>query len=252
MPPTRHALPSAIVTAEIPGFPEHFPVRDDGRRSLRYHAVSWLCRTILRGFFGSGLRIDPASAFPVKGPLLVVSNHLSNIDPFIFGGYAPGALFCITKRELFNNPVSSWVMAGCNCFPVDRGTADRRALRTALDVLSRRGRLLIFLEGTRSATPGMRRAEAGVGFLARRSGAAVLPVAIWGTETALGRGRVLPKRVPIRVRYGPVFRLPEVAPGERRDDQATADLIGTRIAALLPPAYRGVYAAEGSPPSSGG
>jgi 1-acyl-sn-glycerol-3-phosphate acyltransferase len=241
----RDALPSALVTAEIPGFPERFPVRDDGGRTLRYHVVSWLCRVMLRGFFGRSLRVDPPAGFPLNGPLLVVCNHLSNIDPFLFGGFAPGALFCITKRELFSNPVSSWVMGGCNCFPIDRGTADRRALRTALDALSRKRRLLIFLEGTRSATPGMRRAEAGVGFLARRSGALILPVAVWGTEAALGRGHTLPKRVPIRFRYGPVFRLPDLAPGERRDDQMTADLIGTRIAALLPPAYRGVYAPEG-------
>jgi 1-acyl-sn-glycerol-3-phosphate acyltransferase len=244
----RHALPSAHVTAEIPGFPERFPVRTDGKRTLRYHVVSWLCRTFLRGFFGRGLRVDPPTDFPNEGPLLVVSNHLSNIDPFLFGGYAPGALYCITKRELFSNPFVSWVMAGCNCFPVDRGAADRQAMRTALDVLSRRGRRLIFLEGTRSATPGMRRAEAGAGFLARRSGARILPVAIWGTEAALGRGRRLPRRVPIRMRYGPVFDLPDRAPGERHDDQAMADLIGSRIAALLPPAYRGVYAGEDENP----
>src|ERR1700693_1031708 len=238
----RHALPSAIVTDEIPGFPEHFPVRDDGAKTLRYHAVSLICRIVLRGFFGRGLRVDPPTGFPKEGPLLIVSNHLSNIDPFIFGGWAPGALFCITKRELFSNPVSSWVMGGCNCFPVDRGTADRPAMRTALDVLSRGARLLIFLEGTRSATPGMRRAEAGVGFLARRSGAAILPVAVWGTEAALPRGHKIPRRVPIRLKLGPVFQLPERVPGERRDDQAVADLIGSRIAELLPPAYRGVYA----------
>ena len=248
----RHVLPSGIVTAEIPGFPEHFPVREDGRKTWRYHAVSLICKVVLRGFFGRGLRVDPPAGFPKEGPLLVVCNHLSNIDPFIFGGWAPGAIYCITKRELFSNPVASWVMGGCNCFPVDRGTPDRRALRTALDVLARKGRLLIFLEGTRSATPGMRRAEAGVGFLARRSGAAILPVAVWGTETALGRGRRLPKRVPIRMRYGPVFHLPDQSPGERRDDQAVADLIGSRIAALLPPAYRGVYAAEENPPDRTG
>jgi 1-acyl-sn-glycerol-3-phosphate acyltransferase len=244
----RDALPSAIVTDELPGFPRRFPVRDDGKRSLRYHAISLTCRTVLRGFFGRGLRLDSPAGFPSDGPLLVVSNHLSNIDPFLFGGYAPGALYCITKRELFSNPISSWIMGGCNCFPVDRGTADRQAVRRALDVLAHRGRLLIFLEGTRSATPGMRRAEAGVGFLARRSGASILPVAIWGTEAALGRGRRLPKRVPIRMRYGPVFSIPERASGERRDDQAIADLIGTRIAALLPPDYRGVYAAEAARP----
>jgi 1-acyl-sn-glycerol-3-phosphate acyltransferase len=242
-----HALPSVVVTAEIPGFPERFPVRDDGVRSWRYRAVSLICKASLRGFFGRGLQLDPMSAFPSEGPLLVVCNHLSNIDPWIFGGFAPGALYCMSKRELFDNPIIAWILAGCNCFPVDRGSADRRALRTALDVLSRRGRLLIFLEGTRSSTPGMRRAEAGVGFLARRSGASILPVGVWGSEAALPRGHKLPRRVPIRLRLGPVFKLPERVPGERRDDQAVADLIGSRIAELLPPVYRGVYASLGEP-----
>jgi 1-acyl-sn-glycerol-3-phosphate acyltransferase len=243
LPPVRYALPSAVVTAEIPGFPERFPVRDDGVRSWRYRAVSLICRASLRGFFGRGLQLDSISSVPDEGPLLVVCNHLSNIDPWIFGGFGPGVLYCMSKRELFNNPVVAWILAGCNCFPIDRGAADRRALRTALDLLARHGRLLIFLEGTRSATPGMRRAEAGVGFLARRSGASILPVGVWGTEAALPRGRKFPKRVPIRLELGPVFKLPERVPGERRDDQAVADLIGTRIAELLPPAYRGVYGA---------
>jgi 1-acyl-sn-glycerol-3-phosphate acyltransferase len=243
----RHALPSILVTAEIPGFPERFPVRDDGVRSLRYHAVSLICRVSLRGFFGRGLQLDPMSSFPSEGPLLVVCNHLSNIDPWIFGGFGPGVLYCMSKRELFNNPIVAWILAGCNCFPIDRGTADRRALKTALDVLARRGRLLMFLEGTRSAAPGMRRAEAGVGFLARRSGASILPVGVWGTEAALPRGHRFPRRVPIRLKLGPVFQLPERVPGERRDDQAVADLIGSRIAELLPPAYRGVYASLGEP-----
>ena len=93
----------------------------------------------------------------------------------------------------------------------------------------------------------MRRAEAGVGFLARRSGASILPVGISGTEAALPRGHRFPRRVPIRVSIGPVFQLPERVPGERRDDQAVADLIGSRIAELLPPAYRGVYASVAEP-----
>ncbi len=235
------------MTDEIPGFPERFPVRDDGTRSWRYKAVSLTCRASLRGFFGHGLDVEAMSKVPPQGPLLIVCNHLSNIDPWIFGGFGPGVLYCMSKRELFNNPIIAWILAGCNCFPIDRGAADRRALRTALDILSKRGRLLIFLEGTRSSTPGMRRAEAGVGFLARRSGASILPVGVWGTEAALPRGRKFPKRVPISLRVGPAFKLPERVPGERRDDQAVADLIGSRIAELLPPAYRGVYAALPEP-----
>jgi 1-acyl-sn-glycerol-3-phosphate acyltransferase len=235
------------MTDEIPGFPERFPIRDDGVRPWRYRVVSLICRTSLRGFFGRGLQLDPLSSFPTEGPLLVVCNHLSNIDPWIFGGFGPGVLYCMSKRELFNNRIVAWILAGCNCFPIDRGTADRRALRIALDVLARRGRLLIFLEGTRSATPGMRRAEAGVGFLARRSGASILPVAVWGSEAALGRGHRFPRRVPIRLKIGTAFQLPERADGERRDDQAVADLIGSHIAELLPPSYRGVYVSLGAP-----
>jgi hypothetical protein len=53
--------------------------------------------------------------------------------------------------------------------------------------------------------------------------------------------------VPIGLRIGRPFALPERVPGERRDDQAVADLIGSRIAELLPPAYRGVYASLEEP-----
>ena len=237
--PLTSAPTIAAVSSPIPGFPARFPVRDDGRRSWRYRIVSRLSRGALRLLFGRRLDVRAMQRILPDGPLLVVSNHLSNIDPFLFGGYAPGTMFCMTKRELFANRLAAWTLAGCNCFPVDRGAADRWALRTSLDILTRGGRMLIFLEGTRAASPGMKRAEAGVGFLVRRSGARVLPVAVWGSEGALARGRRLPRRVPITVRVGDAFT-PEV-PAGRHDDQAVADSIGRRIAALLPPEYRGVY-----------
>ena len=214
-------------------------MRDDGRRSWRYRVVSAASRGVLRSFFGRSMDVTDMRRILPDGPLLVVANHLSNIDPFLFGGYAPGAMFCMTKRELFGNRVAAWMLGGCNCFPVDRGAADRWALRTSLDILRGGGRMLIFLEGTRAAAPGMKRAEAGVGFLARRSGARVLPVAVWGSEGALARGHRLPRRVPITVRVGDAFN-PEI-PGGRHDDQAVADSIGRRIAELLPREYRGVY-----------
>jgi 1-acyl-sn-glycerol-3-phosphate acyltransferase len=229
------------MAGRLRGFPAHFPVRDDGKRPGRYRVISMLCRLTLRAFFGRGLRFHDMERFPVDGPLLVVTNHLSNIDPFLFGGFAPGTMFCMAKRELYKHRVLAWILAGCNCFPVDRGAADRWALRTSLDILANGGRLLIFLEGTRAQSPGMKRAEAGVGFLARRSGAGVLPVAVWGTEGALPRGHHLPRRVPVTVAIGQPFT-PDLSEGIRPDDQAIADSIGRRIALLLPPEYRGVYA----------
>jgi 1-acyl-sn-glycerol-3-phosphate acyltransferase len=235
------ALPyhARTVRARLPGFPKRFPVRSDGRRPWRYRIVSLICRVVLRTWFGRDLVIDGIERVPREGPLLVVSNHLSNIDPMLFGGFGPGAMFCMSKQELFKNRFVAWVLAGCNCFPVDRGSADRWALRTSLDILAARGRLLIFLEGTRASAPGMKQAEAGIGFLARRSGAGVLPVAVWGTEQALPRGRKLPRRIPIRMVFGSPFEVD--LPSGRGDDRAVADQIARQIAALLPSEYRGVY-----------
>ena len=226
---------------EIRGFPTHFPVRDDGRRSNRYHVVSAGSRLVLRALFGSELNVEALTQIPQRGPLLAACNHLSNIDPFIFGGYAPGAMFCMAKRELYKIPPVAWILAGCNCFPVERGTPDRSALRTALKVLHDGGRLLLFVEGTRAATPGMNRAEPGIGFLARKSGVPVLPIGVWGSERALPRNRRLPKRVPIELAVGDVFA-PRTVTGHGAD-QVIADEIGSRVARLLPPEYRGAYAA---------
>ena len=235
--------------SSVPGFPRHFPVRSDDRRPWRYRLVAGFWRLVLGGYYGRRLRWEGLENVPAgPGPLIVACNHLSNLDPLLMGGFFPRTLFAMAKKELFPNRLMAWIWAGCNTFPVDRGTADRWALRTAIDVLRGGGRLLFFVEGTRATSPGMKRAEPGAGFLLRRAGApgappvAVLPVAISGTERALVKGRLLPRRVPLRLRVGPAFT-PEVGEGGARDDQAVADQVAARIAALLPPEYRGHYAA---------
>ena len=234
------------MTAPVPGFPSRFPVRTDDRRPLRYRIVAATARLCFRVRFGRRLiRFEGLENIPAAGPLILASNHLSNLDPVLYGAYFPRTLFAMAKRELFPNRLTAWIWAGCNTFPVERGTADRWALRTAIDVLRRGGRLVLFVEGTRATRPGMKRAEPGVGFMIRRAGAdgtvvPVLPAAVWGSERALVKGRFLPRRVPIQVRYGPVFTVALGAGG--RDDQSLADQVSAHIAALLPPEYRGVYA----------
>lgn len=233
------------MTAAVPGFPERFPVRGDDRKPWRYRFVSGTARLCFRLRLGlHPIDFQGVSNIPEGvGPLILASNHLSNLDPILYGGFFPRTLFAMAKRELFPNPLVAWMWAGCNVFPVERGTADRRALRIAVDLLRNGGRLLLFIEGTRATAPGMKRAEPGVGFLLRRASAGgvpvrVLPAAVWGTERALVKGRFFPQRVPLHVRYGPVFT-PEL--GETRDDQGVADQVAARVAALLPPEYRGPY-----------
>jgi 1-acyl-sn-glycerol-3-phosphate acyltransferase len=224
------------VPATLRGFPAEFPVRRDGRRPWRYRLTAGLCRTFVRVLFFRRIRFEGSAGVPLEGPLLVASNHISNWDGLILGSFFSGTLFAMVKREAFRPPPLAWLLAGCNCFPVDRGTADRRALRISLDVLRARGRLLIFIEGHRSRGRGMGPAEAGAGFLVRRTQAPVLPVAIWGTERALVRtGGLLPRRGHLRVRYGQPVTVSGGNPHE------IADAIAVEVAALLPPRYRGIH-----------
>ena len=222
------------MASAVKGFPNRFPVRDDDRKPVRYRIAALLSRLYLRLLSRRRLLIIGEDNIPQDGPLLVACNHTSNLDPMVIGGFFPLTLFAMAKRELYFTPAVAWFLAGCNCIPVDRGGADRRAVTRALDVLRRRGRLLIFVEGTRSRDGSMQRAEAGVGFLARRSGATVLPVALSTDD----RSRGLLRRRDIVLRYGEPFDLDLAG---RRDDPAIADEIATRIAALLPAARRGVY-----------
>ncbi|MGO8687561.1 MAG: lysophospholipid acyltransferase family protein [Candidatus Dormibacteria bacterium] len=232
--------------APVPGFPPRFPVRDDGRRPWRYRVAAAVVRAGLRTLFHGRLRLEGVAGVPPRGPLLVASNHISNWDPLIVGSFFPGTLFAMAKRELFRPAPVAWWLAGCNCFPVDRGGADRRALRISLDLLRSR-RLLLFIEGHRSKGRGMGPAEAGAGFLVRRTGTAVLPVAVWGTERALRwTGGLLPRRGCIRVRYG---RPLTVTGGS---DREIADAVAFEVAQLLPSRYRGVHRRAPGAPSRGG
>jgi len=224
------------------GFPRRFPVRDDGRRPWRYRICAVICRVFLRSLLRGGrLRLEGRDTIPTGGPLIIACNHLSNLDPMLVGGFCTGTNFAMAKRELYANPVLAWIWGGCNTFPVDRGTADRRALRTADEVLRGGGRLILWVEGTRAERPGMKRAEPGVGFILRRHPCPVLPVAVTGSEAALVRGRRLPRRVPITLRFGTPVTL-DIA---GHDNQGVADLVGAQVAALLPPGYRGIYAQAG-------
>jgi len=233
--------PFWAVPAPVPGFPARFPVRSDARRPWRYRIAAGTCRIALRVLFAGRLRFEGSAGVPMEGALLVAANHISNWDGPIIGAFFPGTLFAMAKREMFRIPLLAWGLAGCNCFPVERGSADRRALRISLDLLSARRRLLIFIEGHRSRGGGMRPAERGVGFLVRRSGAPVLPVAILGTERALRRtGGLLPRRGRLLVRYG----RPVTVTG--RTDQEIADAVASAVAALLPPSYRGIHGRAGA------
>jgi 1-acyl-sn-glycerol-3-phosphate acyltransferase len=208
-------------------------VRLDGRQSALLTLTRAVLRLTVKVVAVGGVQLEGLANVPSDGPLLICSNHVSNFDPLVYAAILPRVLHALTKAELFTNRVLGGFLLRCNCIPVRRGTADRLAIRGALAVLRSEGALLVFPEGHRAEGDGMLAFEAGAGFLAVRSGAMVLPCAIWGTERVLPRHKLLPRRAPISVRLGEAFH------PLATDPLAASQEIEARVSGLLPLAYRG-------------
>jgi 1-acyl-sn-glycerol-3-phosphate acyltransferase len=149
----------------------------------------------------------------------------------------------MAKSEVFEWPVIGFLLRGVGNFAIRRGESDRRALQLAMRVLDRGLPLGVFPEGHRSERRELLRGRAGIAMLAEKTDALIVPCGIAGTPTSIpgliGRAR-------IRLAFGPPFRISDLPEALRHDRQGATDEIMLRIAALLPPQMRGVYA-EGAP-----
>jgi 1-acyl-sn-glycerol-3-phosphate acyltransferase len=155
---------------------------------------------------------------PARGPVLLVANHSSLLDPPLVGAVAPRQLSFMAKAELFRVPLFGALIRRLNARPVRREGADAGALRTALRVLQEGGVLLMFPEGTRGPEGALREPKPGAAMLAVMSGAPVVPVFIQGSGRAWPRGRTLPRPAKVRVTFGPpqIFERRDVD-GRKRD-----------------------------------
>lgn len=117
---------------------------------------------------------------PKQGPVIICSNHISNLDPPVVGITSPRDIYFMAKEELFNKPILGRLLLGIQAFPVKRGLADRNALRKGLKILENGDTLGLFPEGTRSKTGKLGKPLAGAGFFALKSNATIVPCAIIG------------------------------------------------------------------------
>lgn len=126
------------------------------------------------------IKIIGKENIPSTGPVIICSNHISNLDPPVVGITSPRKIHFMAKGELFENFLFGKLLTGINAFPVKRGLADRNALRKGLELLKDGNSVGLFPEGTRSKTGEIGKPLAGVGFFALRSDAQVIPCAIIG------------------------------------------------------------------------
>ncbi|MCJ7662414.1 MAG: 1-acyl-sn-glycerol-3-phosphate acyltransferase [Anaerolineales bacterium] len=180
---------------------------------------------------------------PTEGGVLMTANHLSVLDAaLVFMSLdrqdATGFVAKKHQSNLFYRTVVNLV----DGIWLNRYEADTQALRKARTLLKNGGIFGIAPEGTRSSTGSLIPGKTGAAYLADISKVPVQPIAIFGTEGA-GHRVLRLERPKIQVTFGELYSLPLV---DRKDREAgfkrNTDEIMCRIAAMLPPKYRGVYA----------
>src|SRR5215211_8338006 len=161
--------------------------------------------------FGTSIlcRIDAPdlTKLPMKGPLIVYSNHTGQIEvAVLFGHLQPRRLTGWAKMEAWDNVFLNWLFNLWGLIPVRRGEGDTTALRKAIAALEKGYIFGIAPEGTRNVTGRLKRAQPGAVLLALHSGAPLLPLAHWGGERFL-KNLAHVKRTDFHIRVGEPFQL---------------------------------------------
>lgn len=199
-------------------------------------------------------KVQGRENIPARGPVILASNHSSFVDSLIIPMVAPRRVAFIAKAEYFETKgIKGWLskafFTGIGAIPVRRN--DHRAAMDSLDqslaVINSGGAFVIYPEGTRSLDGRLYRGRVGIGWLALKSGAPIVPVAVQGTRQVLPVGAKIPKIVPVSVTFGePIYPQKLDLPGEpvaenARARRAVTDAIIVEIQKLSGQEYAGVY-----------
>lgn len=187
------------------------------------------------------LEVEGLENLPEEGPLITVQNHMIFVDTVIGAAFIKRQVVGMSKVENYRYAPLAILFRLYGTLPVRRGEVDRTALRTALRVLEEGKVLMVAPEGTRSKTNTLQKGKDGLSYVAVKAGAPIVPIAIWGQEKFWDQLRRL-RRTKVKMVMGKPFIF---EPGEgkltrEQLSQMTHEMM-YRLAALLPPEYRGYY-----------
>jgi 1-acyl-sn-glycerol-3-phosphate acyltransferase len=166
------------------------------------------------------VRVHGRDKVPRSGAFIVAPSHRSLMDIFFTGYVTRRRIRFMAKQELFENRFLAWLFTALGGFPVERGSADRAALRAAQHALEAGEPVAIFPEGTRNNGPEIGALFDGAAYLAARLQVAILPVAIGGSEEILASGKVIPRLERVAVVVGEPIQPPRHEGRVRRQEVA--------------------------------
>ncbi|HFQ95064.1 MAG TPA: 1-acyl-sn-glycerol-3-phosphate acyltransferase [Anaerolineae bacterium] len=202
------------------------------------HVLRVLLRLLVK------LDVQGLEHMPDHGPAIITPNHIGWLDVVLMPAFSkvPPVTFAAEKwgrAPLVNHLFRHFGQA----IFVERGAPDKRALKAAMEVLKQGGVLGLAPEGTRSHDGILRKGHDGAAWLASRTDATIIPIAMWGHENVI-RGHWLRLRRPeVHFHVGEPYKLPpEARKARSREMKVYTEMIMRRIAAMLPPERRGYYA----------
>jgi 1-acyl-sn-glycerol-3-phosphate acyltransferase len=190
-----------------------------------------LIKTLLKVFFrfrAYGLDNVP------RGKAIIAANHQSYVDPPVVGSGIREEIWYLAREDVFNLALFRWLCVKVNSIMIRKRRADRSALAKVLEKLAQGKKVLVFPEGTRSCDGELQAPERGIGLLAHRSGAPVVPAYVSGTFQVLPRGEAMIHLHPISVSFGPPLLFDErtLKDGARRAYEAFSEKVMDAIARL--------------------
>jgi 1-acyl-sn-glycerol-3-phosphate acyltransferase len=206
------------------------------RRFLRF-LIKWIGFTILVKLD----RVEGLENVPSQGGAILMINHIAFVDPILVLHVLPRNIVPMAKTEVYDYPLIGIFPKLWQVVPVHREEVDRKAIKQALEILQAGEILLVAPEGTRGTA--LQEGKEGVAYLASRSGAPVIPVAIQGTPGFPALRFTKAWRSPgAYVRFGQPFRFrPEYRRADREQLRKMTDEAMYILAGMLPPALRGDY-----------
>lgn len=179
--------------------------------------------------------------FPKKGPALIVINHLGDADAVLMAASAPAMIEGMGKIELYEHWFVGPLFRAYGVIWVHRGRPDRKAIRAALDGLAEGRMVALAPEGRQEVAGGLEEGTEGAAFLAMKSGAVIVPVAMTGTENENIYGHIKRwKRARVMLSVGKPFFIREQADRPKMMRDGTRQIMES-LASLLPESYRGIY-----------
>ncbi len=163
-----------------------------------------------------------------KDGFIIAPNHVTEFDPLFIAMASEKNFHFIAKYELFNNIILNKAITHLNGFPVIRGKGDMKAVNYAIELIRRGEVLCIFPEGTRSPDGVPKEAKSGVGYIARYTGADIVPTAIY-MENKDKKGS------KVTVKFGKAVKYSEMGftdGGKTSENKAVAKKVMTEIKKL--------------------